>query len=289
LDAVIQGREQVADWIETTLLARGTKQLGTDELHQLAGDEISAGAPQVSLALGTMKRRADLLGDRYPFLVHDVAVRAVPEAPSQAYSALLLLSAGSAARQVLFPTTSPAMDVLFERIAELALASLWGPEGRSLRFGWPSDIGRPQDFASAVAWLALRLGIQAGAGYRPPRRKDGGVDVVAWRPFPDGRPGFPIVLAQCTLQSELLSKASDVDVRVWASWLVMDVDPVTALVVPQTISTGVLLDQLALRCMVFERLRLAGLIDQGTSILGMSEWTVHTLNALAPYLDGAQS
>ena len=289
LEVSIQGREQVADWIETTLLARGTRQIGMDELQSLAADEIAAGAPQVGLALGAMKRRSDLLGDRYPFRIHDVAVRAEPTAATFPYSALLLLSAESVCRQLLFRTTTSEMEVLFERVTEKALAALWGHGGRALRFGWPSDFGRPQEFAAAVAWLAGQLGVEPGTGYRPPRRKDGGVDVVAWRPFPDGRAGFPIVLAQCTLQSDLITKASDVEVRVWASWLVMDVDPVTALVVPQTIPVGVLWDQLTLRCMVLERIRLAGLIAPTDDVEGMSDWINQTVEALTPFLQGAES
>jgi hypothetical protein len=132
------------------------------------------------------------------------------------------------------------------------------------------------------------MGLASGAGYRPPKRKDGGVDVVAWRPFPDGRSGFPIVLTQCTLQTELITKSADVDTRVWASWLVLDFDPITALAVPQTIGAGELWGQLALRCMVLDRTRLAGLIPPDCEVPGLSSWVCETNQMLVEHLEGAQ-
>ena len=256
-----------------------------------------------------MAARARMMGADYPFMVHEVAVRARPAAAATTYVALLLLSSGSVARQLLYPVPTSEMAVLFERLSAHALARLWGQAGQALRFGWPSDVGRPQDFPSAVTWLAGQLGVVAGSGYRPPRRKDGGVDVVAWRPFPDGRPGFPIVLAQCTLQAELMSKAADVDVRLWSSWLALDFEPTTALVIPGTVQERVVWDQLALRSMVLDRLRLtvlAGSSGAATTTTSSHEggtaegsdisapasepvpWVLSTLEQLAPVLEEAR-
>ena len=95
------------------------------------------------------------------------------------------------------------------------------------------------------------------------RRKDGGVDIVAWRPFPDGRSGFPVVLVQCTLQQEILSKAADVDVRNWAGWLTLDTDPMIALAVPGTIPSDETWNEIAARSLILERVRLVGLIGAG--------------------------
>lgn len=38
--------------------------------------------------------------------------------------------------------------------------------------------------------------------FRLPTYSDGGVDVVAWQDFRDGRAGFPVLLAQCTVQEK---------------------------------------------------------------------------------------
>lgn len=287
-DLDIRGREALADWIETTLLIRDGAQLGAGALQDMASTEVRASAPQLELALGVMRRRSELLGSSYPFEVHEWAVRAVEDSSASPYAALVLLTPGGAARQVVHSVPSSEMAVVFERITERAVARLWGSEGRAIRFGWPSDVGRPPEFPLAVPWLAGRLGLQAGVGYRPPRRKDGGVDVVGWRPFPDGRSGFPIVLVQCTLQADILAKSRDVDARLWASWLVMDEEPATALAVPQTIPAGVLWDELALNGAVFERMRLTGLTAADASVPGLTDWVCATLAALRPHLVGAE-
>lgn len=282
----IRGREAVADWIETTLLVRDGAQIGLDALQDMAATEVHAGAPQVELALGVMRRRREVLGRAYPFDVHEWAVRALPGATATPYVALVLLTPGGAARQIVHVVPSSEMAVILERITERAVARLWGSEGRAIRFGWPSDLGRPPEFPLAVTWLAGKLGLQAGVGYRPPRRKDGGVDVVGWRPFPDGRSGFPIVLVQCTLQGNIAAKSRDVDSRLWATWLMMDEEPATALAVPQTIASGVLWDELALNGAVFERVRLAGLAGTESSVPGLSDWITSTLTSLRPHLVG---
>jgi hypothetical protein len=153
------------------------------------------------------------------------------------------------------------MTELFEVITESALANLWGPGGEAITFGFPSRHGRPEAFDQAVIWLAEKIGLTPGIGYRPPYRKDGGVDVVAWRQFADRRPGFPIALAQCTIQRETFTKTTDIDLRLWASWLAMDFDPTSLLVIPGTIrSSGPDWQQLSTVVTVIERVRLIELL-----------------------------
>lgn len=288
IDAEIAGREAMADYIETSLLVRGSTALGNQALIALAEEETGRSIAEITHSLGAMSARAAALGDAYPFEINAVMVRARPGAATMPYSALLQLTSASVARQLFYPGSTGEMEVAFENLASSALARLWGDQGRALRFGWPSEIGRPQDFPSAVSWLAETIGVKVGAGYRQPRRKDGGVDVVAWRPFPDKRSGFPILLAQCTLQADLLSKAADVDIRLWASWLALDAEPVTALVVPGMIRKTVEWDEIALRCMIFDRVRLAGLLGPHAEFAG-SAWVVEALSKLSGVLQAAEA
>lgn len=284
---VAKGAERIADWLETTLLCRGTTQLGLDATQELAKAVVGADAAAVNLALTTMRRRADTLGSHYPFHVMDVAVRAKQHALASPYAALLLLTSGGVARQSVAQETSSAMEILFEKLTAEACANLWGEQGRALRFGYPSEDGRPAQFPQAIEWLADRLGLSVGSGYRQPRRRDGGVDVVAWRPFPDRRSGLPLLLVQCTLQAELLTKANDVDVRLWSSWLSLDFDPLTALAVPQTIPANTpVWSELALKGLVLDRLRLAGMLPPDTMTVH-TEWTAAVVSDLRGFLGGA--
>lgn len=288
-DLQVSGREQTADWIETSLLVRGTQQLGLDRLHQLAADEIAANPAGINLALTVMARRQETLGAAYPFEVNELAVRSRTSAASMPYSALLLLSSGGPARQLLNPAPTTEMAEVFEDIVVAASAALLGPGADALRFGWPSKIGRPPEFYGAIEWLAGRMGIKPGSAYRPPRRKDGGVDVVAWRPFPDGRSGFPVMLVQCTLQGEVITKASDIDTRYWAGWLTLDNEPATALAVPQTIPAGVTWDEVAVGTLILERVRIAGLLGTGLAHEGLDDMLAGQLADLHELLGAAET
>ena len=181
------------------------------------------------------------------------------------------------------------MGELLEEITEAALAHFWGQGGSALSFGYPSKHGRPEAFDQAVVWLAGKIGLEAGRGYRPPRRKDGGVDVVAWRQFADRRPGFPVALAQCTIQAETFTKTTDIDLRLWASWLAMDSDPLSLLVIPGTIrSAGPDWRQLATVVMVIYRIRLMDLIGRGSDDPGDLGWATETTAALRSVLRAAE-
>jgi hypothetical protein len=268
---------QLADWLELIALYRGSA-VGSDTLHVL-GRAAGLGDADVSVGLTAMSRRATRLGEKYPFRVLN-GVAARPHAAESAWTSLLLLSHGSPARAT---TSVGVAAVHLELITASALEGLFGPATQVARFGWPSDEGRPPEFPDAVRWLAARMGAEVGSAYRPPFRKDGGVDVVAWRPFQDGRSGFPVILAQCTLEQDYVHKAADVDLRVWAGWLRLDVDPMTALAVPTVVPHGEAWNALAARTIVLDRPRLVGLLDGQVRHARMSEvqeWTQRAVSEL---------
>lgn len=273
--------EALADWIETSVLVSRSGHFGRDKLDDLAHTELGALPTKVSMALDVMSKRANVLGSSYPFTVNDLAVLRRPTSLAGCYAALLFLTPGSAARQTVRATDTAEMGEVLEEVAEAALGSLWGAGGSAVRFGYPSKHGRPEAFDQAIVWLAQKIGLEPGRGYRPPRRKDGGVDVVAWRQFADRRPGFPIALAQCTIQSETFTKTSDIDLRLWASWLAMDVDPMNLLVIPGTVrAAGPEWRQLATVVMVIERLRLMELLARADRVPEEIPWGTETLTAL---------
>jgi hypothetical protein len=256
-DQLLVGREanDVADWIELAALVRASA-LGGDALASL-GAAAGLGDADLGVGMRTVKRRAELLGGEYPFRVAGGGIAAVSGAPTTAWTALLLATPSLRPR-----TTVRILDAAthLEQVTAAAMEDYFGQSTEVVRFAWPSDEGRPSEFPDAIRWLAGRMGAPLGQGYRPPYRKDGGVDVVAWRPFPDRRSGFPVILTQCTLEQDYEHKAADVDLRVWAGWLRLDVDPVTALAIPGVVAPGEAWNRLAARTVVLDRLRLVGLL-----------------------------
>ncbi len=270
---------KIADWIEILALRRGTPVAE----HTLQHDGALHGFVPADIALGvnTVSRRSAVLGVAYPFKSAGGGVAAVPGAADSPWVALLLMSMESPARASL---DIPSAAEHLERITTAALTALYGPGTRAVRFAWPSEDGRPADFPDAVRWLADLMSVPVGGAYRPPHRKDGGVDVVAWRPFPDGRSGFPVLLAQCTLERDFAHKAADIDLRVWSGWLALDSDPSTALAVPEVVPAGEEWNTLAARTVVLDRTRLAGLAAQSQDterLAPVRAWTTETLAHLA--------
>ncbi len=291
-DVAAGTNELLADWLETSLLVSSSASIAIDKLVALAEHDLQAPAFKVQQAINTIASRARTLGVLYPFeVVPGLAVRRRKDSSlTGAYSTLLYLTPSSIARQALSGFAAQSMGELLEEVAESALANLWGAGGEAIRFGYPSKHGRPEDFDQAVVWLAKRIGVEPGRGYRPPRRKDGGVDIVAWRQFFDGRRGFPIALAQCTVQEATFTKTTDIDLRLWSSWLALDSDPLSLLVIPGTIRrAGTEWGQLSTVVTVVERLRLIELLGRGSNAPPSTQWADEITDQLRKLLAAGEA
>jgi hypothetical protein len=256
LDVQPSGNEEIADWLEIAIISGGNKGNTIHKLETWANDLCQLSPVQVASGLAVMERRSKILNEKYPFELNDFAVVYNAEAALGPYTYLLSISRPSYVAK--WQNASPTQEDsdLFENFVAEVMENYLGKDSSAIPFGWPSKVGRPQDFNSAVIWLANKMGIEAGTAFRPPRRKDGGVDVVAWKSFKDRRTGFPMFLVQCTLQKEFVSKSRDIDLRLWSGWLEIDRDPITVLAVPKTIPAGEQWNEISANSILMERLRL---------------------------------
>lgn len=203
-----------------------------------------------------MRNRKSILGEKYPLDFDISSIVRSDNSLDCSYTQFLLLS-GTGMTQLDKDSTLGGPEEWFEELVLDGVRNWLGPNSEGVRFGWPSDCGRPSEFPDAIRWLAARMNVELGSAYRPPIRKDGGVDVVVWRTFGDRRSGFPIVLVQCTLQKDLISKARDVDVTNWSGWLALDHPPMTALATPRVVGDSTdKWNQLSRQTLVLDRLRL---------------------------------
>lgn len=249
----------IADAVELEILLSKAQSRSIDWIREKSLVSRVVTATRIDAAVSTMQRRHGLLGDSYPLAMKAVGVLKRDSALSTPYAAMLAITSGSPLLTWDQSYTAKSAEA-FEHLVVRAMQCLVGTQGRALRFAFPSSIGRPQAFSDAIPWLAGQLGIKEGHAYRPPRRKDGGVDVVAWRPFPDGRTGFPIFLVQATVEGDFAHKTSDVDLRTWAGWLRLDTEPTSVLAVPRTIPPGETWNEVSARAVILDRIRLAGLL-----------------------------
>jgi len=256
LEASPVGTDELADWLELLILKSSLKGLGTQKLSSEASSQLGIEDHRIALAFNAIKKRASLIPN-YAFKVDEVSIRTRQGFLTSPYTLLLLLSRPSNLMNWQSSTPTPVEVETFESLTCLALEKYFGPNTQTLPFGWPSKYGRPENFNQAITWLADKIGILPGRMYRSPRRKDGGVDVVLWRKFPDNRSGFPLALVQCTLQQNYVSKSRDIDLRLWSGWLELDREPTTILAIPNAVPGDEQWQEATANSIVFERIRLA--------------------------------
>lgn len=271
---------------------------------------------RLELLLDEMTVRLRVGPQIYPF--DHVEERLVPrEAPgSQIYLFLLILSSKEASFRA--ERRAHEVETAFDLIALSALRRCLSRNARGTRFAKnahvPEDNStRPQKFRAAIRWLREQL--EVGPGVRPPpdderevhweddgqqdelgrtplnSYNDGGVDVVVWWRFADGRAGSPVLLAQCTVQLEWSEKVSDIDVDLWGKWIDFDtVPPQTALVIPfavnraspqwndRTVTAGMIIDRLRLIELLNEldEPTLRNMVDEATR-----QWVARELATLS--------
>ena len=263
--------ELIADWIELNALGQSDNASGFDRLRNSVAEELDIPVQRVDVALNLIKRRFEILGLDYPFEVKSVGMVRRQDWSARPYSYLLRISSSAEHSFSLSSDQNSDRVVNFENLVVFAMQNLLGSGSKALRFGFPSE-DRPVEFPKAIEWLSDRMGIKSGEAYRPPRRKDGGVDVVAWRAFRDRRNGFPVYLVQVTCERNFAHKIYDVDLRLWSGWLNLDADPVSVLAVPTTISPGEEWNEVSSRVVVLERIRICELLSiSGLQISNDSE------------------
>jgi len=277
--------EIIADWLELNSLSQNDNAIGFDKLRLLASEELDLPLQRIDVAFNLLKRRSEILQDSYPFDIKSVGMVRRQDWNELPYTFLLRISSGIDHPFSLSLAENVDRIESFEHLVVHALQNLLGENSKALRFGFPSE-DRPVEFPKAIEWLSERMGIKVGQAYRPPRRKDGGVDVVAWRPFRDRRNGFPVYLVQVTCERNYSHKVFDIDLRLWSGWLNLDTDPVSVLAVPTTISIGEEWNEISTRVVVLERIRICELLAisnvevQTQSIGKRTSWNFQTKKPL---------
>ena len=266
IDLSSESSTTIADWIEALAVTQSGKPLSMQKIQTIS--ETFAGiAPNViPFAVRLMEKRKSILGDAYPFQIDDTYVVTRSTTQDSLYIQLLFLTS-----KVGLFTSGNSWNLelaskLFEDITERALSSFFGKKTRTLNFGFPSRNGRPAEFAAAVEWLSKKTNIRLGNAYRPPRKKDGGVDLFVWKSFSDNQPGVPIMLVQCTIREDYINKIGDIDLRLWANWLSSDLEPLVALAVPGVVTKEEVWGEITTRGILLDRIRLVELGEESKDL-----------------------
>jgi hypothetical protein len=298
-----RGGPALADWAEALMLVEDVDYMSASDLRGRLledgepteeSDELTAENEQDELAdyddldlyqtdvealLREVELREGLAPTIYPFVRSDDGVRRAGGPSQPLYEFLLLLSLVNVPFRK--ESYSHRISRLFDLLAVAAITSQFAG-GKAIRFGAPPQGDRPGGIKTGLKWLAGELGLVLNEEIPAGRHGgDAGVDVVAWRPFRDGRSGFLIFLAQCTVALDKEQKSKDIAEKLWRDYFTLKWDPLTALVVPYCVD----LDDATVWAtlgysvtMVIDRMRLCELLEETEAVSireleAIIEWT----------------
>lgn len=146
---------------------------------------------------------------------------------------------------------------IFERVCEALLTNLF-PLWTVKRVGWsPEDANGILPVVETASELLNASGHPNIQKWASVNNKDGGLDIVAVRSFPDTREGLPAYLIQCASGANWRSKIATPSTSSWHKWLDTAVEPSAGLTAPFVISRDMLArEQLRGQSIVLDRLRL---------------------------------
>jgi hypothetical protein len=226
----------LAEFIEAELLFSLDDYLSLTELRLVFSSGRQPTDDELAFAFAEIEARREAFGAHYPYLVDDRGVALVAGSTSHLYAFLLLLSLKGTPMRV--RGEWPRSDAIFDAVAREAFKAWLGESTQALVFGWPPRGGRPGDFPGAVKWAGDAVGVTTREDEVPGHLRDGGVDVIAWRPFPDRRTGFEIYLIQNTVQLSFRAKPHDVRPLRWSTWWRIGALPSVGFAIPFAMPDG---------------------------------------------------
>lgn len=259
IDLSSENSSTVADWIEALAASQSGKPLSMQKVQEISESFANVGQNVIPFAFRLLEKRQQVLRDLYPFKIDDTFIVTRKTVLDSFYLQMLFLTP-----KVGLFTSGATWNLekasqLFEDLAEKALSNFFGSNTHTANFGFPSRNGRPAEFSAAVEWLSKKTNIRLGNAFRPPRKKDGGVDLFVWKSFSDNQPGIPVMLVQCTIKEDFINKIGDIDLRLWANWLSSDIEPLVALAVPGVVTKDEVWSEITTRGILLDRMRLTEL------------------------------
>jgi len=257
----------LADWAEAACLFGSRVSVSEHELEDALGD---AGVPDPDLAVSNIWQEIDLrqhIGGRaYPMRSLKGRLeqsRGWSENPAYAFQLLLACQSRYKSSRINRAGWSVTAK-LFERLSTLALERYLG--GKAINAGAPREGAVPTGFGDCLDYLCQNLAEVRGAiRLYTSRTKDDGVDVVAWCPFGDGRPGQVILLVQCAAGADWKSKTTEISLGLWREHIDWVTEPLKAFTFPFVCIDDTLWRRLSREAegLILDRLRITSMFIAG--------------------------
>jgi len=264
---------RLADWVELTALTSRDRNTSWQDLASAlgaAGDEedVEGLCNAVFEELGL---RSDSAPQAYPFDVEGSRIQCKRSTWRRwtPYVFCLCLSYFGPRRGRTRGGPYPAR--LFEHLSEHAARHFVGPNGEAVRFASPRNWDPlPPGFAAALDKVCGDRYLHEGERDRSERvhsAKDAGLDIIAWRHFPDRRCGKLVLFGNCASGSDWQRKISERTPADFCSiWLAPEPRSavLAAVFIPHRVRLDLWRSRTPLGGILFDRCRLAYWAQQGT-------------------------
>ena len=242
---------KAADWLEAEIVYSGRQSVPLEALRSqitLEGefedtedqsdhgqdtvDDFPSGPGErfTSNAASEIQRRSSICGEGYPFVLNSGRLEwAQKRSWADPYIVCLL-----AADRQLYRHGDDTAQV-FEHLSTLAIGSFLG--GKAIRFGARRDTF-PGPIGEAIALLGqLTFSKQINGWNTYHTDQDFGLDVVGWKPFPDGYNNQLQIYMQCaTGEGWLEEKKGEPNLDIWRGLLLWGTPPLVALSIPYVVN-----------------------------------------------------
>lgn len=277
--------ETLADWMELEAIRseNGTASLrelaqtlhiaGNAEALDEAGDETDEVnveprdyIDQLDRVMDALQWRESACGEEtYPYVVNKVGTSVTLRAgwKSSVYVFQRLLCGYSGESSLATRAGRLYNARLFERLSVESAGRYLGEKAKTFHFAFP----RPDksNFQRALAALVSATGGQPLTRIISRAEKDDGLDVFAWRPFPDNRSNYVCLFGQCAGGANWDSKAPQ-PLAFLGKWIGFDTGAVLgSLFMPRMMAEADFVG-LSKVTLVFDRCRIAALIPNFASL-----------------------
>lgn len=210
------------------------------------------------------------LGEAYPFKHVENSLRYEPSADQLPLYELLL---GTSQAPSLTTDPFTKLPRLFEQLSKLAGMAFLGPSALGFHTGWPRPAEHTR-FKAVVDDLRTKTGKHYGewewrqSSYLPidpvpALIKDGGLDIVAWRPWADQRGAQLYLLGQCACGSDWLNKTKELDMDRLMDWFAPPrVAPLRSFFTPHYAVNAILYEHSLSAGLMFDRVRILHMLRE---------------------------
>lgn len=222
------------------------------------------------LASELITKRVDQLGDAYPFDRVDNSLHYKAQTDKLPIYELLL---GISRAPSLTRGDFVQLPRLFEQLSRLAGMAFLGPSAKGFHTGWPRP-ETPTRFKHTIEQLRADSGSHFSEwAWQPDGMlpndpvpaliKDGGLDIVAWRPWDDRRGGQLYLLGQCACGLDWPDKTADLNLTRLSDWFRPPrVSPLRSLFTPHYAISELLFEHSPQAGLMFDRARMVHLLRE---------------------------